>query len=371
MSISPQRRFLRVLAPVAVATLLAASAAAVSASEAKPSGSADAAKGGAPQHHPPKHASLRGLKILLTNDDSIQNERPNPTDGLGLYEIRRTLCAAGADVVTIGPWQVQSGRGTAVTNGGSLRLGTKDLTGTPYESDCAGAPAAGALYGLCLGPEPCGPTSASATPADTVKFATRGGLAATVGWEEPDLVVSGINSGANIGSSVNDSGTVGAAIAAVEDGIPAVAFSTYPTEDWSVFPPENYEATAEWGARFLGGLRKAGLLKQSTFVVNVNYPNIYEGKPARPAVWTSVADGAAAYHTYQQTAPDTFNVVVERCVTGPFCEISKPDADITWFIKRHHISVTPITWDRTYGAKADRRLLAKYSWHVRHRAPRP
>jgi 5'-nucleotidase len=37
-------------------------------------------------------SSLKGLKILLTNDDSMQAARPNNSDGLGLYEIRRSLC---------------------------------------------------------------------------------------------------------------------------------------------------------------------------------------------------------------------------------------------------------------------------------------
>jgi 5'-nucleotidase len=363
MSHTSPRRLLWVLVALATAALLIAPASAVTAGGSGGSGHS----GGSGDSLP----DLRGLEILLTNDDSIQNARPNPTDGLGLYAIRKTLCNAGADVVVIAPWQVQSGKATAVTNSGAVRLGTKDLTGTDFADDCADAPAAGALYGLCLGADPCGPDSASATPADTVKFATRGGLAATVGWDEPDLVVSGINSGANIGSSVNDSGTVGAAIAAVEDEIPAVAFNTYPTEDWSVFPPENYEATAAWGARFLSGLRKAGLLEQSTFAVNVNYPNIAEGQPARRAVWTSVADGAYAAHTYQQVDDQTFNIVVERCTTGPICEVTKRDADITWFLDRHHITVTPITWDRTYGERTDRQLLATYERYVERRAPRP
>ena len=85
-------------------------------------------------------SSLNGLKILLTNDDSMQAARPNNSDGLGLYEIRRALCAAGADVVVIAPWQVQSGRGTAVTNSGTHWLGTKTLPAT-YANDCASAPA--------------------------------------------------------------------------------------------------------------------------------------------------------------------------------------------------------------------------------------
>ena len=94
---------------------------------------------------------------------------------------------------------------------------------------------------------PCSASSASATPSDTVKFATRGGLKALAGWDEPDLVVSGSNSGNNLANSVTDSGTVGATVAAIEDEIPAVAFSSSGTADFSTFPLANYRATASGG----------------------------------------------------------------------------------------------------------------------------
>jgi 5'-nucleotidase len=201
--------------------------------------------------------SVRGLKILLTNDDSMQAARPDNSDGLGVYEVRRALCAAGADVVVIAPWQVQSGRGTAVTNSGTFWLGTKPLPAA-YENDCADAPAEGQVYGLCLDTAPCSATSASGTRSDTVKFATRGGLKAVADWDKPDLVVSGSNYGNNLAYSVTDSGTVGATVAAIEDEIPAVAFSSSGTADFSTFPLANYRATAEWGAKFITGLRPAG-----------------------------------------------------------------------------------------------------------------
>ena len=89
--------------------------------------------------------------------------------------------AAGADVIVIAPWQVQSGRDTAVTNSGTFWLGTKTLP-AGYANDCSEAPAKGQVYGLCLDTAPCTMNSASATPSDTVKFGTRGGLEALAGW---------------------------------------------------------------------------------------------------------------------------------------------------------------------------------------------
>lgn len=319
----------------------------------------------------PSASSLRGLRILLTNDDSMRAERPTNSDGLGLYEIRKAFCAAGADVVVIAPWSVQSGRGTAVTNSGSIQLGSKDLP-AGYESDCAGAPAKGVVVGLCVDTVPCTATSPGATPSDTVKFATRGGLHDIAGWTgEPDLVVSGSNSGLNIANSVTDSGTVGAAVAAIEEGIPAVAFSSSANADNTSFPVENYRATAEWGARFVAGLRSNRLLDQHDFALNVNYPNISAGASAKRAVWASVSDGTFAYHSYAKQPDGSYKIGLAACSGLPTCTVTRKDADKTWVLDRGHITVVPINWDRTYGYPTDKRELAKVKAYVERHAPRP
>lgn len=64
------------------------------------------------------------------------------------------------------------------------------------------------------------------TPADCVRFAILGL------HKKPDLVISGVNRGLNIGTDTLYSGTIGAASEAVNFGIPALALST---------PPENYD----------------------------------------------------------------------------------------------------------------------------------
>lgn len=302
----------------------------------------------------------------------MQAARPTNSDGLGLYEIRKALCAAGADVVTIAPWAVQSGRGTAVTNSGTFALGKKDPMPAEYAGDCLDAPSKGALFGLCLDAV-CGPTSLSATPSDTVKFASRGGLYHVAGWEgEPDLVVSGINSGANVANSVTDSGTVGAAVAAIEDDIPAVAFSTNGLSDFSAFPVANYRATAEYGARLLSALRAKKLLLQHKFALNVNYPNISEGKAAKKAVWTSISDGMFAYHYYTKKDDGSFTVGLKVCEGLALCEVTRKDADKVWVNDKNHISISPINWDRTYGHSIDgKRELAKVRDFVKNHAPKP
>lgn len=317
-------------------------------------------------------ASVAGLRILLTNDDSVQAARENGSDGTGLYELRSALCAAGADVVVIGPWQVQSGRGTAVTNSGVVTLAPPLAMPDAYAGDCSGAPSGGVVLGLCAD-EVCVADSPSATPVDTVKFALRGGLAHAAGWDElPDLVVSGSNSGLNVASSVNDSGTVGAAIAAVEEGVPAVAFSTSGDATMSSFPLENYRATADWGARFLEGLSARGLLSQTDFALSVNYPDLSSGEAPAPATWVRVGTGVVALHGYEAVDDATFTVGLSICEGLTICEEEREDADSVAVMSGRHVTVGAIEPDRTYGSEvADRAVLDAIVQYVQTEAPTP
>lgn len=316
-------------------------------------------------------ASLDGLRIFMTNDDSMQAANERNSDGLGLYELRRALCEAGADVVVIAPWAVQSGRGTAVTNSGTFTAAESAAMPSGYESDCASAPSSGALYGLCLGDGSCGPDSPSATPADTVKFAMRGGLAALVGWDErPDLVISGSNSGENLASSVNDSGTIAAAVAAVEHRVPAVAFST--GGDSGSFPVANYRATSEWGVAFLRELMSRRMLQQHHFAISVNYPNASADRPVKKAEFVEVGTAAFAYHYYPQAGERQFDIKLRVCEGVDLCEESKANADWVKVYQEGAIGVGAIAPDRSYGteihAEAD---LAALRAFVAEAAPAP
>ncbi|MFD4376360.1 5'/3'-nucleotidase SurE [Streptomyces sp. NPDC058486] len=332
-------------------------------------------------HHQPQHSRpLAGLRILISNDDSMRAAKASNSDGLGLYELRRAMCAAGADVVVMAPWQVQSGKGTAVTNGGALTAQRRTALPAGYENDCAGAPSKGAVFGVCVAEGACAPDSPSATPADTVKLALRGGLAAKVGWRgAPDLVLSGINSGPNVSANVNDSGTVGAAVAAIDQDVPAIAFSSSGDASQLYFPRENYRAHAEFGARLVAGLTARGLLT-SAFALKVDYPDVSAGQKAKAPVWTRVGDGAVAFHAYEQRGSgDTFDIALGLCTgdasadgksTGE-CVENRRDADSTWLLTKGHVTIAPITWDRTYGSPVDaRRELKAVQRYVEREAPR-
>ncbi|MFI7384015.1 5'/3'-nucleotidase SurE [Streptomyces sp. NPDC049813] len=323
--------------------------------------------------HPTK--PLAGLRVLLTNDDSMRAAEASHSDGLGLYEMRKALCAAGADVVVMAPWQVQSGKGTAVSNGGALTLAHRVRMPAGYEGDCAGTPSGSPVYGVCLSGDACGAGTASATPADTVKFALRTGLAAKVGWSgRPDLVVTGINSGPNVSAQVNDSGTVGAAVAAIEDGVPAVAFSSSADRTLTYFPRVNYRANAEFGTRLLAGMRERSLFT-AEFAVKVDYPDVSAGRPAKVPRWTGIGHGKVVRHDYaaRPGSDKTFDITFGICANRPGdpCTETVRPADSTALLGGH-IAVAPVTADRTYGAPADaRKELRALKHYVERAAPRP
>jgi 5'-nucleotidase len=127
----------------------------------------------------------RPLSILLTNDDGW--------DAAGITAVYDALVARGHKVTLVGPAANQSGASMS-TSPGAL-----DVTR----------------------PDPGQPKYAvSGTPVDATMVGLTGILTSP-----PDLVVSGTNLGANVAYNVNYSGTVGAATAAAERGIPAIAVS--------------------------------------------------------------------------------------------------------------------------------------------------
>jgi 5'-nucleotidase len=129
------------------------------------------------------------LHVLVTNDDGVRAE--------GIDAIVRALQSEpDVRVSVVAPATNQSGRGGLTTRGPVRWLPATTRSGVP----------AVAVRG---------------TPADSVNVALREVLPA----DRPDLVVSGINDGNNIGVVRNGSGTVGAARRAANSGLPALATS--------------------------------------------------------------------------------------------------------------------------------------------------
>src|ERR1700741_5359712 len=139
--------------------------------------------------------------ILVSNDDGIHSE--------GLHALEKALTAVG-EIYTIAPDREQNAVSHALTLHRPLRI--EEI-----------APRRFAVNG---------------TPTDCVNLAVKGFLPV-----RPQLVVSGINKGANLGDDITYSGTVSAAIEGSLLGIPSIAMSLVLKEK-----PHHFEAAAEFAA---------------------------------------------------------------------------------------------------------------------------
>ena len=134
------------------------------------------------------------MRILVTNDDGI--------DSIGLHVLARAICELEGDheVHVIAPDQEYSGAGAAL---GALHLIQPEVRRSHID-DCA----VEAVWKV------------SGPPALCVMFARLGAFGPPF-----DLIVSGINPGANVGRAVYHSGTVGAALTGRNGGISGIAVS--------------------------------------------------------------------------------------------------------------------------------------------------
>lgn len=314
-----------------------------------PTSGATAAPGAADK---PGRSDLTGLKVLLTNDDSPQADDVRlGTDGKGLYEVRKELCAAGADVLVVAPWGQQSGASARMTTPGFSPVPLTVEPVTPpsaYAGDCADSSTEGAVFGVCKSAEPCTVGSESASPSDAVSVAlTR--FAANYWPEGPDVVVSGSNFGQNVGATANHSGTVGAVVTAHEHGVPAVALSTaVPIEDLSQIAQMQFAETGAFAVDLLAAMVERDQLRPGV-ALNVNYPFVGEdetlGRPVATVVGTSDALGATFTGDVARDG-GTYELVV-----GEATDETRRNADTT-ALARNDISVSPL--DGGWGASSQR-----------------
>ena len=140
------------------------------------------------------------LNIVVSNDDGITS--------VGIQALKNALQTAGHDVVLSAPNGEQSGSSAAINIEGLwvTQQGPQEFAVARLDNPAEGAePATSALVGISIGGDVFGTA--------------------------PDLLISGINSGANIGAATQVSGTVGATIAAIASGLgavklPAIGIST-------------------------------------------------------------------------------------------------------------------------------------------------
>ena len=168
------------------------------------------------------------MKILLTNDDGIHAP--------GLEVLEEIARAFSDDIWICAPDEEQSGMGHALTLTRPVRLrkhGERrfSVTGTPTDAVTMG------LRQVMDGP--------------------------------PDVILSGVNRGANLADDITYSGTVSAAIEGALAGIRSIALSQVTSKEGAA-TDDTFEAARAWGEKVMGPLLDTPLPKRT--LVNVNFP---------------------------------------------------------------------------------------------------
>ena len=235
----------------------------------------------------PKGAARRPT-ILATNDDGVGAE--------GLSALSRALSRIGR-VVVVAPDQERSAASHSITLHRPLRIG-------------------------CLRPDVY---SVDGTPTDCVMLGIHEILR-----RRPDLVVSGINDGANLGDDVHYSGTVSAAFEGGILGVPSIAVSL--ASDGS----RNFDAAAAFSAKLARKVLEEGL--PPGIILNVNVPDL----PARRVRGAVLA---------KQGKRNYGNIIVEKVDPrrkkyywiggdeGGFEDIESSDCNM---VRAGFISITPL-----------------------------
>ena len=166
-------------------------------------------------------------RILITNDDGI--------NAPALAHLERALGRMGRPV-TVAPEREMSATSHSITLNRPLRY--REVAPRRFAVD--------------------------GTPADCVILARMRILG-----ERPDLLVSGINRGKNVGDSVMYSGTVAAAVEGVLQGVPSIAISVEYSERM------DYESAAEFAALLGRKVLAEGL--PPDIILNVNFPSAWNG----------------------------------------------------------------------------------------------
>lgn len=178
------------------------------------------------------------VRVLLTNDDGIGAK--------GLGTLRRALDGlTGVEVSVIAPDSNRSATARSITTRSPLWVQEINFEdgGTGFATD--------------------------GTPVDCVRFADLG----LTGDHKPDLIVSGINHGANLGDDITYSGTVAAALEGIVLGIPAIAVSQQSGAremDFRLGREFDFELAAAFTAELVSSVSEDPIPPDT--LVNVNCP---------------------------------------------------------------------------------------------------
>lgn len=244
------------------------------------------------------------MRILLTNDDGV--------NAGGLKVLEQLARAFSDDLWVVAPAEEQSGAGHSLTLSRPIRL--RKLGEQRF----------------CV----------TGTPTDSVMMAV-GHLMREL---KPDLVLSGVNRGANLADDITYSGTVSAAMEGALAGVRAIALSqVYAREGMGDTVP--FDAAIGWGERVLRPLIETEFAPRT--LVNVNFPAL----PAEEVKGIRVC--AQGFHDYgraridQRTDPRGYDYFWFGL--RPMVQTPAQDTDIE-AVADGYISVTPLQLDLTHAA---------------------
>ncbi len=177
------------------------------------------------------------------------------------------------------------------------------------------------------------------TPSDCVHVALTGVLG-----HKPDLVLSGINNGANMGDDTLYSGTVAAAMEGYLFGVPAIAFSQA-DKGWG-----ELEAAAAAARAIVDEVLASGAVQRGPFLLNVNLPNRAD-VVSRPRLVTRLGRRHASEPVIRQTNPRGDPIYW----IGPAGDAREAGEGTDFHaVAQGHVSITPLQVDLTdHAARSD------------------
>lgn len=236
--------------------------------------------------------------IILSNDDGFNAE--------GLRALRSEI-AKIADVIVVAPETEQSAVGHAIT------LSTPLKTRKVVEN--------GEFIGYAV----------NGTPADCIKIAL-----SVLLQEPPELVISGINLGGNLGTCAIYSGTVSAATEARIMGVPAIAVSL------NTFENPDFGPAAEFIRKLVPTVLKMGLPEGVS--LNINVPAVPRNEIAGAVITRQ--GKSRVIETFDKREDPRKNTYYWLAGEMRFDEVEEgTDCEM---VSKNYISITPIHFDLTH-----------------------
>lgn len=271
------------------------------------------------------------LNILVTNDDGFfeqvddgnGGEMNGPNMAPGLAALKTAFEAAGHTVTVVAPFGPQSGMGGAMSTSFGATIAVVEQ-------------------------EPGGWTVDS-SPSDCIRAA----LGGIVDAESIDLVVSGINSGQNLGmTGTQASGTINAALAALHAGLPAIAISAERFASESITFAQ-MPAAADFVTRMIDRLNTypfGGDIIPVGTMLNVNWPVYYEDGRTEPiaARVVNLATRSSIEFVWSGTpaTTGTMQVGIDLTVFPPQDPNPVPDNDLD-NLRDDYVTISVLNGDMT------------------------